>query len=302
MSALRQPDERAGPALERIVTRTFTHPVQPCDPDDRTYLLDRMKALYGDFTDVSWLTDGPMVSYHDMVRTIVAELGAELVGVDLAITVDASPDCRHQSFPGPVLSHVLSGDPIMLGVSEQGVAGPFTALRIAHRYLRSGAATRALILIMEQSTLPPDDAAVRPVRDVAVALLLGPQGTIGLDVPTVAVTRSGVAAAMETDVDLLVAGTGLADQADLGVPVRWAEPGHPCAGVWLALAELLDTRPGGGRVLVADRDPVLPYRCAVTVTVPAQRPEPPRQPAGTIAPPATRHLATRPQKVRELVR
>ncbi|MEV6692771.1 hypothetical protein AB0M35_15000 [Micromonospora sp. NPDC051196] len=301
MSALRQPDERAGPALERLVTRTFTHPVIPCDPDDRTNLLERMEALYGDFTDVSWLTDAPMVSYHDMVRTVVQELGPELVGVDLVITVDASPDCRHQSFPGPVLSHVLTGDPIMLGVSEQGVAGPFTALRIAHRYLRTGAATRALILIMEQSTLPPDDAAVRPVRDVAVALLLGPEGTIGLDVPTVAVTRTGVAAALETDVDLVVAGT---NQADLptGVPVRRAEPGHPCAGVWLALAELLDTRPDGGRVLVADRDPVLPYRCAVTVTLPASHPEPLRHPAGTIAPPAMRHLATHPQKARELVR
>ncbi|RUL94569.1 hypothetical protein [Verrucosispora sp. FIM060022] len=298
MSALRQPDGRAGPTLERIVTRTFTPPQIPCDPDDRSNLLERMSALYGDFTDVSWLTDGPMVSYHDMVRTVVAELGPELVGVDLAITVDASPDCRHQSFPGPVLSHVLTGDPIMLGVSEQGVAGPFTALRIAHRYLRSGAATRALILIMEQSTLPPDDAAVRPVQDVVVALLLGAEGTIGLGVPTVMVTRTGAAAAMETDVDLLVAGTGLAD-LPAGVPVRWAEPGHPCAGVWLALADLLDSPPDGGHVLVADCDPVLPYRCAVTVTLPAQRPETPWQPAGVVAPPALRH---RPQKVRELVR
>ncbi|GAA0362262.1 hypothetical protein GCM10009541_00670 [Micromonospora gifhornensis] len=301
MSALRQPGERAGPGLERLFARTFTHPVIPCDPADRANLRDRMEKLYGDFTDVSWLTDGPMVSYHDMVRTVVQELGPELVDVDLAITVDASPDCRHQSFPGPVLSHLLPGDPIMLGVSEQGVAGPYTALRIAHQYLRSGAATRALILIMEQSTLPPDDAAVRPVRDVAVALLLGPEGTVELDLPTVAVTRAEAAGALTNEVDLVVAGAALAD-LPTGVPVRRAEPGHPCAGVWLALAELLDSRPDGGRVLVADRDPVLPYRCAVTVTLPTSHPEPPRHPAGDIASPAMPHLAIRPQKVRELVR
>ena len=273
------------PTLERIVAFPFADPVPPPDPVEQQALLERMAALYGTFADESWLTGGAMVSYHHMARTVVREFGPE--GVDLVLTVDSSPDCRHQSFPGAVLSHLLPGDPIMMGVSEQGVAGPFTALRIAHQYLGSGAARRALILIMEQSTLPPDDAAVRPVRDVAVALLVGPDGTIGLDVPTVAVTRAGPAALPHTDAELLVAGAGLTG-LPMGVPVRRAEPGHPCAGVWLALAELLATHPDGGRVLIADRDPVLPYRCAVTLTLPT----------------ATRHLATRirTRHARELVR
>ncbi|MFC4147661.1 hypothetical protein ACFO0M_15500 [Micromonospora mangrovi] len=262
------PGDAAGPALERIVPFTFTDPAPPPDPADMTPFIDHMESLYGRFTDLSWLTGGTVVSYHDMVRAVVRELGPALTDVDLVITVDASPDCRHQSFPGALLAELLPGEPLMMGISEQGVAGPFTALRVAHHQLRTGGARRALVLVMEQSTLPPDDAAVRPTRDVAVALLLGGSGGVAVDAPTLTVTRTDAVAGPAVDADLLVAGAHV-DDLPAGVPVRRAEPGHPCAGVWLALAELLATAPAGGRVLVVDRDPVLPYRCAVTLTVPA---------------------------------
>ncbi|MCI4066942.1 hypothetical protein MRQ36_32020 [Micromonospora sp. R77] len=222
------PGDAAGPALERIVPFTFTDPAPPPGPADLQPFVDHMESLHGEFTDLSWLTGGTVVSYHDMVRAVVDELGPALADVDLVITVDGSPDCRHQSFPGALLADLLPGEPLMMGISEQGVAGPFTALRVAHHQLRTGGARRALIVVMEQSTLPPDDTAVRPTRDVAVALLLGGSGTLTVDAPTLAVTRTGPAGWPVVDADLLVAGAHV-DDLPTGKPVRRAEPDTPAS-------------------------------------------------------------------------
>ncbi|WIN00191.1 hypothetical protein ACTOB_003885 [Actinoplanes oblitus] len=280
--------------LERIAVLTFTDPVPAPAPDERQSLREHMTALYGELADPAWPDGGALVSYHHMARAVVGELGAHLGGVDLVITVDASPDCRHQSFAGPVLADLLPGDPALIGVSEQGVAGPFTALRIAWHHLNSGAARRALIVVMEQSTLPPAAGADRVDRDVAVAMLLGPDGTVRLGLPEVTVTRSVPAGrtvhqAVDPDVDVVVAGAGTAGPP-ARVPVLRAADGHPCAGVWLVLAELLGGRHDGGRILVTDDDPALPYRCAMTVTRPAGRRAPGR--SGT----ARRHRSTAPAR------
>jgi hypothetical protein len=264
-------------ALERLAVLTFTDPVPAPDPDERASLRNHMTALYGELADPSWPDGGALVSYHHMARAVVGELGPDLTGVDLVIIVDASPDCRHQSFAGPVLTALLPGDPVMLGISEQGVAGPFTALRVAWQYLNSGAARRALVVVMEQSTLPPAAGADRVGQDVAVAMVLGPDGVVRLGLPEVTPTRSAAGNRPAPDVDLVVTGH--------------AADGHPCAGVWLQLAEVLGGSLDGGRILVTDQDPVLPYRCAVTVTRPSGRP-------GT----ARRHrLTTQPRPIPEPV-
>jgi hypothetical protein len=270
--------------LERIAVLTFTDPAPAPDADERQSLRDHMTALYGRLADPSWPDGGALVSYHHMARAVAGELGPELSGVDLVITVDASPDCRHHSFAGPVLADLLPGDPALIGVSEQGVAGPFTALRIAWRYLDSGAARRALIVVMEQSTLPPAAGAGRVAQDVAVAMVLGPDGAVRLGLPEVTATRSvpagrNVDRAVDRDVDVVVAGAGTAGNL-AEVPVLRAADGHPCAGVWLVLADLLGGRHDGGRILVTDDDPTLPYRCAMTVTRPAGHRAPGR--SGTV--------------------
>jgi hypothetical protein len=273
-----------GTTLERVIPFWFTHGDGSRQPEQRATYLDLMQTLYGEFDDLSWLDGGALVSYHDMADAVVRELGSALDGVDLVVTVHASPDCRQQSFPGCRLTDLLPGDPFMFGVSEQGVAGPFLALRMAYDRLTRGLSHRALVLVMEQSTLPPDAAAIRPAHDVAVAIVLGPDGPVpigrpaltvtgraGLDTPVTAVGGPVDAAAPGDDAEALVVGHNLADLVPgPGVTVTRGAPGHACAGVWLALARLLADGSGtpGGRVLVVDQDPVLPYLCSVDVTLP----------------------------------
>lgn len=228
------------PTLERVVPFFFTAADSRSGPEHIGPFRDHMASLYGDFPDLSWLEHGTLVSFHDMVRVVAEKLAAELAGVDLVITVDARPDCRMQSMAGCVLADLVPGNPFMLGISEQGIAGPFLALRIALDRMARGESTRALILIMEQSTLPPDRTPVRSGRDVAVALLLGPDGPLVLGRPEIAVSR--------------------------GIAAQPATSEYPCAGPWLGLSE------NGGEVVVAERDPVLPYACAVTLL--------PKEPSG----------------------
>ncbi len=276
----------AVPAIECIVPFSFDAADRSAGPEDVTYFQNHLESLYGPFDDLDWLTNGTLVSYHDMVRRVVRELGPLLTGVDLVITVDASPDCRHQSLPGCLLSDLIGGDPLMLGVSEQGIAGPFTALRIATDRMRAGLSRRALVLLMEQSTLPPEHGVVLPSRDTAVALLLAPDGALPLSRPIITVTGvvpdspspdalagPAVPDPVADSPVALVFGAGLSDVAPDrdGATVIRADDGHPCAGVWLALARYLEQgAPSGGSVLVADRDPVLPYLCGVRLTVAAK--------------------------------
>lgn len=275
------PGEPSGPRLERVVPFRFSAAHRTTAPSDPQPYVDHLRALHraagspDPTSEPDWLTGGSRVSYHDMVRVVVERLAAELAGVDLVITVEASPDCRHQSFPACLLGASLPGDPLVLGVSEQGVAGPFTALRLAHDQLRAGLRRRALVLVVEQSTLPPGSFA-GPVEDVAVALLLstGPGPGPHLERPELGITGRGPEATGATPT---------------------AAPDHPCAGVWLTLADLL-TGPDGppygpdGRLVITDRDPVLPYACRAAFT----RPTPFRQPdalPGVAAPPGLEPVA-----------
>ncbi|WP_141208956.1 hypothetical protein [Streptomyces griseorubiginosus] len=260
------PAEPAVPRLEHVVAFRFSAADRSPSPGDPQPYVDHLRALHraagspDPTVELAWLTEGARVSYHDMVRVVVERMRARLDDVDLVVTVDASPDCRHQSFPACLLGAALPGDPLVLGISEQGVAGPFTALRLAHDQLRAGLRRRALVLVVEQSTLPPGSFA-GPVQDVAVALLLGngPGPGPRLERPEVGITGRGLEAAPAPPA---------------------STDAHLCAGVWLTLADQW-AGPGGppydpeGRLVVADRDPVLPYACraALTRTAPLGQPD-----------------------------
>ena len=165
--------------------------------------------------------------------------------------------------------------PLVLGIGGQGIAGPFTALGLACARLRSGASRRAAVIIMEQRTLPPDRRAVRPRRDSAVALILGRDGLRAVGDPGRTVSRAGHRSGwspLAAPGTTVIAGAGLSDPSrNPGTTLIRAADGHPCAGVWLALADCLaGAAPPAGPVLLLDRDPVLPYECWMTLGAPAE--------------------------------
>ncbi|WP_173073402.1 hypothetical protein [Phytohabitans rumicis] len=178
-----------------------------------------------------------------------------------------------------------AGEPLAFAVSDQGLAAPFTALRLLGTYARGFTHCRALLIILEQSTLPYDVVAPPyppPTRDVGVALLLEsggpPAGTAGISVRRYAgVTRDRAASALVADLAAATPGDGATLLADPGLgplprigghPHRVAPSGLGCVAPWWLLAQ--EPVPGTTRVLAA-HDPGSNELCVTTIGI--TRPE-----------------------------
>ncbi|MET8630829.1 hypothetical protein ABZW30_45305 [Kitasatospora sp. NPDC004669] len=82
----------------------------------------------------------------------------------------------------PFAELALDGIDTVFAISDQGAAGAFTALRLAANTLPAGSNGRALVLVKDQATVlqgPPIPEDTRPTRDMAVALVLDRDGTLG---------------------------------------------------------------------------------------------------------------------------
>ncbi|MEY9870941.1 hypothetical protein ABH931_000395 [Streptacidiphilus sp. MAP12-33] len=188
----------------------------------------------------SWLARGRGVTFEEMV-----ELAAKAVDpaepVDLAVTVAATADCGDMGYPGSLLGHLLPGRPTVLGLADQGVAGPFTAVRVAADRIARGDAGRAVVLVLEQCRVPSE---VRPARDRAVLVVLGGRGTHAVE--AVEVRRGAFDGP---------------PRHRLVTSARGEIPGDEGAtGVWAALAERWPDL-AGTSVTVRAREEGLGYGC-----------------------------------------
>jgi class 3 adenylate cyclase len=157
---------------------------------------------------------------------------------------------------------------------DQGRAAAFTGLRVIRAYRPR----RALLLVLEQATIPYDSAATPPAEHRGVAMLFG--DATGSPVAAVhqlpGVAPDAVAGHTAAAIAELSAGRGevrvvLGD----GLATAWpAHPGHtvvpagqPATGVWWQLAGRL-TDPAE-LVVVADYDPGLRDLCLTGFEKPA---------------------------------
>jgi hypothetical protein len=211
-------------------------------------------------------------SYGEMGEALLREAVPDGEPVDLLVLAWSVPDVRPGRSTATYLSLVCPGNPMSFAICDQGPAAAFTALRLAAGYLDRGDAGRAVVLVLEQSTLPYPPVAPVPLPDrhAAVAIHCGRSGAARLDSvrvqPDVAPEAAGALLGKEL-ADLpghpaLVVGGGLA--APDGYRVRGAPPGQPDTGVWWALADALAGDPGATTV-VASYDPALRYLCLATV-------------------------------------
>jgi hypothetical protein len=250
--------------LHRITTRMFAEG-QPF-PSGMAHAL--MNSYVHDVTD---LYDRPLRpgylstrrnSYAEMAEAVVPELEPLPAAVDLFALATAVPDADLIRSPTSLLTELLPGNPFPLGVTDQGVIAPFTALKILSAY----GASNCLLMVMDQRSLPYDVAGTEeivPLQDCAAGLMFTDGGEMAAgfevrhwtDVPPERV--AGLVAAELGGHTALVAGRGLAATlSDEFEDIRVAPPGLPCTGVWVALAAALPEWPDR-RVAVADYDRML---------------------------------------------
>jgi hypothetical protein len=134
---------------------------------------------------------------------------------------------------------VGGGTATSFSISEQGLAAPFTALRVAASFARSGRCQEALIAVLEQTTLPNSFPFVDSLVDSGVLVVLGTSGgpavTEVSSTPNPAETRGRLAEFPAGT--LLVLGPWVdATVLDTDSTCLQVNRGSYCTSVWVALA------------------------------------------------------------------
>jgi 4-hydroxymandelate oxidase len=267
--------------LARVTTRTFAaDSASAADPALRGFVRD-LVAPYGLAVREDLFTAAAGHSYGEMAELLardvltlessaVAGRGITEQSVDLLIVAHAAPDVIPGRATATYLSSVCPGAPFAFAVCDQGMASPFTALRIAHAYLDSGESQRALVLVLEQSALHhvPSTPVRLPDGHHAAALLLTTRAGAELAAPVVwpGVSPSDAMALLDAELTggrAVVLGAELAAlvaAAGLPITARVAPAGRPLTGPWATLGA------AKGPALVADYDPALRYLCLANVS------------------------------------
>ncbi|MDL4774217.1 MULTISPECIES: hypothetical protein [Thermomonosporaceae] len=254
---------------------------RPFLPDPMEPSLERMQAdltrPYQMEFRPGLLARGRRNTFTEMSQALLEALQPFEGPLDMILVVNSVPDADPRRSPSCYLADAAPGDALAFNVSDQGTAGPFTALRLVTEYARADAFRHALVVILDQRSFPYDTAGADgvPDHDSAVGLVLGPTGPAGEpttrqrtdvspgEVPALLNAGGGTSV-------VLVAGEGI--EPDWIVPGRFAEvirapEGRPCTGPWSALADALPRLATSGRkrLVVADYDRVQRYLCLSTM-------------------------------------
>ncbi|MDI3408217.1 hypothetical protein [Streptomyces cavernicola] len=199
---------------------------------------------FGSTVDEQRLRSGRNVFHKDLVDRLVES--EELTGAtaDLVVVTHALPDVHPFTAVASHLNMRLGGGAHSFSVSEQGLAAPFTALRIISAYQRGGRSENAVLAVLEQTTLPTPHPLVDSGELTDTGVLLVLKNGAGLQAEavesfddaeaTLARLRELAGSGPDT---LLVTGPWVQEQ-DFGSAARVhrVAPGSYCTSVWLDLA------------------------------------------------------------------
>lgn len=206
-------------------------------------------------------------SYGEMAGALVAEVVPATEPVDLLVLAFSIHDVWPGRATATYLSHLCPGTPMSFALCDQGSASPFTGLRVMRDY----GVRRALLVVVEQASLPYESTAATPLEHRGVAMLYedgkGSRVTDVRQYPDVApeaVPGSALLAMAELSAGHPGVRVVLSDSLAAVWPDRpdhtRAQAGQPTTGVWWHLAEAQE-----GSVLVGDYDPELRYLCFAVV-------------------------------------
>ncbi|WP_159079458.1 hypothetical protein [Plantactinospora sp. BC1] len=233
-------------------------------PAVERYLRDLVASRDGTFRPEA-LRAGAGTSFSTMAHDLVGGIGPEWPSVDLIVLCHAVPELNPGTSPACSLVDAAPGTPVAFTLCDQGRVAPFSALRVAGAYLDSVPLRRALVLVLDQSTVPweVDDRADLPSRDLGVALVLDrvparPDGGLllqqhaGVDPGQVGEVLRARLPALTTQPGpvRVVAGAGVppGQLTGLDVPVVAGPAGLLCTSGWAYLSEATRSTatPGGG--------------------------------------------------------
>jgi hypothetical protein len=263
------------------------------DPAYQAYLTDMVRP-YGLSVHSGALSEGRGQSYGDMAEPLLGQVAPPDQPVDLLVMAFAVPDVTPWRCTASHLSHRCPGRPMAFAVCDSGTTAAFTGLRLIRAQAVGTDCLRALLIVVEQAAIHHElpVPAATPARHAAVALRCDQGGShvvnsvrlrAGVGGPQLGSLLAAGLAELSTghDVVTVIAGTALADEVGRAAlpaaEVVIAPAGQPCTGVWWELAGRLDGGAApGGRVLVADYDPLPGSLCLAAIDVAGPSPASPR--------------------------
>ncbi|MFJ8253054.1 hypothetical protein [Streptomyces sp. NPDC094466] len=251
----------------QAASAVISPPGTPYDesPATLSYYRDLVEP-FGMTVDEELLRSAPHVTHRELIDRLGAPEDIRRCDPDLVIVTHALPDVTPFAAIAPHLNWLL-GDraTTSFGISQQGLAAPFTALRIISAFQRSGRSRTAVLAVLEQTTLPTRFALAHdtPLTDSGALLVLGVDGGPQVtDVSAVDTTRAAVErltelVAADPQGTLLVLGPWF-DESGLDPAARRQRlaAGTYATSVWLALARHWRTwRQEYAAVVLCDTDP-----------------------------------------------
>jgi hypothetical protein len=230
----------------------------------RESLIRGVYREHGPADQLTWPEGARGISYYQMAGLALETLGDDR-DFDLVVFVTATPDCQLTHFSGPRFNEELPGRPGIVGIGDHGVAGPFTALRLVANHLRYGLVSRALVLVMEQALLPVIPGQLRVPSDSAVMMVVSSRSGPRLDRVRVERVEDAPPQVDELERSLVVQGAGADFLPTHRFGDTWkTERSYACTGVWERFASGAAATEHR-RVVLADADPSLPYRCVAVL-------------------------------------
>ncbi|MFE7551886.1 hypothetical protein [Streptomyces gardneri] len=244
-------------------------------PEDRPAALDYFRDLltpFGEKPDEELLNRGAHVQHRDLVDLLVADEGVGRSRPELLVVTHALPDVVPFTAVAPHMTDRLGGRAANFAIAQQGLAAPFTALRIASAYHRAGRAAEVVIAVLEQTTLPTPFPLVQdtPLIDSAAALVLGAEAGAGTGAEDgLRFVRAHAAASAAEALGADALGRDLGEEGTLLVLGPWVTgdvpespavhrvaPGSYCTSLWLELADhWQEWRENHRRIVLCDTDP-----------------------------------------------
>ena len=236
---------------------------QPGIPGLDEYNQDLLRS-FGQDPDPEATAGPPMLTHVDLADELLDGDPLGPVIPDLVMVAYALPDVHPFTTTATHVNWRLGNHAASFAVSEQGLAAPFSAVRIADAYFRAGRCRTAVLAVLEQTVLPNADPLVREENlvDSGALLVLSAaddgRPALGVDQiwtqarPAACAQRLAEAAGPAT---LLVEGPQAVEHQVTGVRTHRLATRTYGTSVWLALAEHPDWAQRYDTVVLHDTDP-----------------------------------------------
>ncbi|GAB3845564.1 hypothetical protein GCM10029963_24040 [Micromonospora andamanensis] len=133
----------------------------PYEPDEALLAYHRdLLAPYGIEVDEDLMKQSRNIGFRELAEELMDRCPSPFGPPDLLILAYGLPDRYPLKTVTTRLNALFGGRSHSFAVSEQGLQAPFTALRVADAYTRSGKKASLALFVCEQTTLPYRDPLV----------------------------------------------------------------------------------------------------------------------------------------------